>query len=1048
MANVHLYTGTSKSARAQTVDAIVRERWGRALLLVPTRTAAGRRLESLVFDGNLQGSWNNPVTTLEDLSLRVLQAQGFRVHRLNELERRMLVEGVVRRLASEGKLEVLGEAATSDGFVNHILRVITQLKQAAIDPAQFRDVIDRRTHQSWLDPIVAAVYQGYQDSLQQTRSYDRVGIYWQTELVMTKSRPGALDGVDTLAFDGFEDFTASEFRLIKALAAHVSDLFIGLDGDLVDPSRQDLYTIPRNMQKKILEEMEGVREEDLPGPAPATHSEYIAREIFWRQKPPPPIDLHPNVTFVVCPDFRQEIEYVGRAIKTLHLEAGIPCDRIAVVFRDVREAAPVLRDVFKEFGIPADVESPVLLEETSLARFVVTLLDACDTWSRHDVLDAIGSPWFATDELPAEQVSQFAVLARRAGIVEGQHEWSDRIRQLMVRMREKPDWDDIRSLNRLPGVHETIQTLLDRLNSLSDIARLFPASAGASAYVEGVEKALERCGAKHALAGHFSDAIRDREEAAWRALMMVLGRIDAWYRREGASVVIEREEFLRILRRAIRDTELELPKVAGVVCKSADSIRYETYDHVFLCGMNEGEFPRPQAAGAIYSDTDLADFAEHEIELDDKHRHVAREMLLFHHVVRSATTHLTLTYHTQSREGRAASPSPFWVDALELLQPIGIQPEVPGAPLFAPALEFAASMRDVRNRVFLSSIALHGPLVDSFQHAADALGIEASRQDAAAFGEYDGVLANPAIIDAIAGYFGPDHDFSVNQLESYAGCPFRFFMTRILGVEPEEEPGLEFDPLVRGSILHDVLQVFHKEYLGKSILKIPESEAIDTMMRHLDDVFARRVFQSSNTPPKVALVERMRMAVHLRRYLTIEREREDELWAPSHFEVSFGSGNSTDALSQSDPYALTTKTGPIRFTGRIDRVDTLGERARIIDYKSSVYAKAADIDEGVSIQLPLYALALEEHLMPGACCADALFVQVGGKTRLSGLVVKKVPWEERKERLREQIAEHVARIRRAEFPPRPYHDICRECRDHRACRFESARIERKMEARP
>jgi ATP-dependent helicase/DNAse subunit B len=1030
------------------VDAIVRERWGRALLLVPTRTAAGRRLESLVFDGNLQGSWNNPVTTLEDLSLRVLQAQGFRVHRINELERRMLVEGVVRRLATEGKLEVLGEAATSDGFVNHVLRVITQLKQAAIDPAQFRDVIARRTHQSWLDPIVAAVYQGYQDSLQRTRAYDRVGIYWQTELVIMQSRPSVLDDVDTLAFDSFEDFTASEFRLIKALAAHVSDLFIGIDGDLLDPSQQDLYAIPRNTQKKILEELEGVREEDFPGPAPATHSEYIAREMFWRQKPLPPIDLRPNVTFGVCPDLRQEIEYVGRAIKTLNLEAGVPCDRIAVVFRDVREAGPVLRAVFEEFGIPANVESSLLLEETSLARFVLTLFDACDTWSRHDVLDTIGSPWFATDELPAEQVSQFAVLARRAGIVEGQHEWSDRIRQLIVRMRDKPDWDDIRSLNRLPGVHATIQTLLDRLNGLSDIAKLFPASARATAYVESIGKALERCGAKRALAGRISDAIRDREEAAWRALMMVLGRIDAWYRREDAGVVMEREVFFRVLRHAVRDTELELPKgTGGVVCKSADSIRYETYDHVFLCGMNEGEFPRPPAAGAIYSDADLADFAEHKIELDDKHRHVAREMLLFHHVVRSATVHLTLTYHTQSREGRAASPSPFWVDALELLQPIGIQPEVPGAPLFAPALEFAASMRDVRNRVFSSGTASCEASVEAFQHATEALEIEASRQDASAFGEYDGVLTNAAIVDAIAGHFGPDHDFSVNQLESYAGCPFRFFMTRILGVEPEEEPGLEFDPLVRGSILHDVLQAFHKEYLGKSISEIPESEAIETMTRHLDDVFARRVFQSSNIPPKVALVERMRMAVLLRRYLTIEREREDELWAPSHFEVSFGSGNSTDALSQSDPYALTTKTGPIRFTGRIDRVDTLGERARIIDYKSSVYAKATDIDEGVSIQLPLYALALEEHLMPGACCADALFIQVGGKTRLSGLEVKKVPWEERKERLREQIAEHVARIRRAEFPPRPYHVICRECRDHRACRYESARIERKMEAR-
>ncbi len=1047
MATIHLYTGTPASERTQRIDDLMRERWGRAMLIMPTRSAANQRLETFLLESDLPGCWDPRVLTLEDISLLILEAEGFRVHRLDELERRMLVEGVVQRLASENRLAVLGDAATSDGFVTHALRVITQLKQAAVEPAHFREVIAHRAHGSWLDSIVAAVYEGYQDALIQTRSYDRVGIFWQTEVVLKEGPPAALEGVESLLLDGFEDFTPSEFRLVKTLAGHVSEMVFGIDGDVVEPSRQDLFIIPRATHEKIAGEFEHVQSTTFAAPSAKSHSEYLAGEIFWRQRPTPAPDLRPNVAVVPCPDLRQEVEHAGRKIKTLILDRSVPCDRIAILFRDLRDSASTVRAVFDEFGIPVAVERPVPLEESSLACFVMNLFEACQTWSRHSVLDVITAPWFAEGGVPREQVDLFPVLARRAGIIEGQQEWMDGVR----RCRGQFDNDDAKSgtgVKRLPHMREAFDSLLTRLEHLAEVARLLPARARPAAFVAGVEDSLESCNAIRALTNGTAGPILEREQAAWNALKLTLGRVDAWHQRQGGNRSIDRDDFVRVLRGTFRATALEQPPIPGaVVCKSADDLRHDAYDYVFLCGMNEGEFPRPPSVGAIYTDTDIADFAAHRIELDDKHRHAAREMLAFHHAVRAARTHLTLTWHAQSRDGRAASPSPFLTDTLELLEPLGVKSETPATPLFAPEPGSVGSMRDVRNSAFLRSKPLRELYRKEFQHVTDALSIETARQDASLLGVYDGMLADPGLVDAVAAHFGSGHLFSVNQIESYAGCPFRFFMTRVLGVDPEEEPGAEFDPLVRGRILHEVLHAFHKEYLGRPVADIPETEANEAIVRHLDDVFARRAYQSINTPPKAAHAERGRMAVLLQRYLAIAREKDTDAWQPRHFEVSFGNvhGRSEDSLSKTEPYELATNEGPIRFTGRIDRIDTSEQGARIIDYKTSVYARQAEIEAGVSVQLPVYALALEEYLMPGTPCADARFLQIGGKGHLAGLETKGSPWSERKEHIRDHIARHVSAIRAGHFPPVPYRDMCRECRDHRACRFDTSRIERKTE---
>src|SRR6188472_2244440 len=73
------------------------------------------------------------------------------------------------------------------------------------------------------------------------------------------------------------------------------------------------------------------------------------------------------------------------------------------------------------------------------------------------------------------------------------------------------------------------------------------------------------------------------------------------------------------------------------------------------------------------------------------------------------------------------------------------------------------------------------------------------------FTPFDGYVPEAgAVLDPCA----KDTALSVTELEDAAGCPFRFFLKRGLGIRPlddgERDRDVWLDPLTRGSELHDL----------------------------------------------------------------------------------------------------------------------------------------------------------------------------------------------------------------------------------------------------
>ena len=92
------------------------------------------------------------------------------------------------------------------------------------------------------DALVATAYEAYQAMLASSNTYDVPGLYWQASLAAHSKAPRALQGIEVLLLDGFDDFTPSQLRLLATLSKHINTIIFGINYEDV-PNRQDLYTL-------------------------------------------------------------------------------------------------------------------------------------------------------------------------------------------------------------------------------------------------------------------------------------------------------------------------------------------------------------------------------------------------------------------------------------------------------------------------------------------------------------------------------------------------------------------------------------------------------------------------------------------------------------------------------------------------------------------------------------------------------------------------------------------------------------------------------------
>jgi ATP-dependent helicase/nuclease subunit B len=1033
MAEIRIYCGANRSHRVGRVDMAARERAGRTLIVTPTEPYARVRRERLLLEEASAGAWGYPVRAFADFAQWLLASEGIHADRMNDFERRLVLESCLDGLKDQDLLGPLADAHGTAGLPRHLLRVITQLKQAAIEPEEFAR---RMSGGNPLDDAVAAVYTAYQDALIRGGRHDVPGLYWQAALICGGEGPKALRDVDALFLDGFDDFTPSEFRLIEALEPHLDLLTFGLNHD-ADPGRSDLHALSAVTLEQVRSRFEGPPV-FFESPE-ATHcAAFAARHVFWRDPPSWPEAMADNLRVRGCMDTLHELEHIGREIKRLMREEGTPADAIAVVFRHIGGVAEPLRMIFEEFGVPCAIHYQPPIAQSGLGTLLRGLIAALAQWNREGVCSVLSGPWMG--HRPHRDT--FAWLAREAGIVEGRKSWKYSLEAFQGRLEEGKGEGIQFILKRYPDAPAALISLGEAVDGLAAFEDSLAAKASPAAYVRVLEEWLATWALDTALES-LAPRIQEEEREALRACR---GLLEQLAHGEDAEIPMSRSRFLERLEAGLQETGYSLAKThPAVQCMDAARIRNLSFPHVFFGGLVEGEVPAPPPVNAVYSEMGLRRLRDAGVALEGAWEQNLRERMLFHHVLNSAEEGLRLSWSMQKSGGRGALPSPFLQEVRGLFADRVTVEETASPNAFLPTADWVASRRDARNLVFARTTT-NDDLRRAFPEVLQGIALETERAAAAPFSRHDGVLGACEAQARVAAEYDAEHEFSAAQMDGYLRCPFRFWVERVLSVSEVETPAAEFDGRVRGSILHAALAEFHGEYMGQSVMDIADDEADTVMARCVQSAFEAYAWRSTAAPEGVVEMEEIRMLHQLRRYLAIERGREEGAWKTALIEKGFGAQRDDEVGADSAALVLQTPEGDVRFRGRIDRVDASPEGSRVVDYKSGGVPAVSAIKAGESVQLSVYAWALEQVLRPELPCVEAQYLQVGREKRQEALGHnKKRGWENREENARMSIAHAVAGLRKGSFPPDPAKDGCRYCPLPRVCRHETARLDRKRD---
>lgn len=302
--------------------------------------------------------------------------------------------------------------------------------------------------------------------------------------------------------------------------------------------------------------------------------------------------------------------------------------------------------------------------------------------------------------------------------------------------------------------------------------------------------------------------------------------------------------------------------------------------------------------------------------------------------------------------------------------------------------------------------------------------------------------------------------FSATSLESYAICPMRYLFAKVLAVKSQVHPEdvITISPLDRGSLVHDVLELYSRAQLSGSERS---QQLLEELACQVMEAYRQRGLLGRGW---VWQYERLLLLRDLRRFCTLDAESELELLAA---ELPFG-------MHGAEPVVVRLKSGrEVSFRGRADRVDRRPDGSLVVtDYKTGSPDEVGGLTEdcvlrGTKLQLPLYALAAvarfgnerdmgnerdtagngEEGLEKPAVCSQYWFVSERGAFSRVGYVVDGRVLE----RFRDAVGAILEGIDAGMFPARPGAPGQSAPRAHcKSCEYDSVCVldrERQWEAK-
>ncbi len=871
--------------------------------------------------------------------------------------RKLLLEEMTREFYAGGKGHF---AALRDfpGFFGALDSLFNELKQALIGVEQFAAMARTLPGGGKLAEL-ASLFGQYNDALSGRGLMDRHDLDQEAlrNLARGAPLPELFNDVRAMEIRAIYDLTPLQLALLAEISRRIP-VRMHLP---YKPEMESLYATAA----KTAEAIEALDNSDLmlepvfaePSGAfltPLLNAHLADVDGIGKSAPAPGA-----MALLSAPGAYRECEEIGRRIRSL-LEEGSDPSGVAVLFRDLKSYGPMLEDVCRRFRIPVSYRRGAPLHTAPLVRACLTPFAAVRSkLGREDILSLCNSSYLAqadagvSPEIVEEVLLNARYMDETLGTVEKaldrriaalRKSGRETGREERVRRFLLPLIIDIRRFRKNKPLGEFIALL----EGFADKYQLFR---------KGIEatdlRALKRDASAVTL---FRQVLNDLESD-----IMTMGMAE----REFSPAA-----FAELLREGMEGLYLAGERFAGVSIMNFHDARGLTFDHLFIGGLNEGVTPKRHDGHPLFKDSvkllwkksaginPFRTAAEKSLE----------EPLLFHLAVGCAATSITFSHSHMDSRGNAMIRSPFLDDILskfplkEQRMPVSsITPELASCLEREELLNTLAS-RDaffavhepgsVSIRDSLLRIAANG-LIEKKREAFFAAEEGESRNEQSSI--HAGLLQRPDIVEELAAFYTtpPGDSFAPTILEEYGGCPFRYFLQRLVGVSPLEKPDLELEARDEGSLVHELLHALFQRLSNEGRLPIRDVPgAKSTLHETSERVFSRWESEQYTGEPLLWEIGKKKILHILGKMVEMEGADESGL-VPRLFEHSFSDMDIADLDGSS-----------VKLKGKIDRADVDGnQRLRVVDYKMAgdlrKYREMLKKENlGVtSFQMPVYLLA-------------------------------------------------------------------------------------------
>ena len=655
-------------------------------------------------------------------------------------------------------------------------------------------------------------------------------------------------------------------------------------------------------------------------------------------------------------DSDDEVRAVVREV-VASLKGDQPARRLAILYSRPDPYVRIIHAQLAAAGIEFNGRGGLAVAELASCRAFLGLLDLPGRQFPRPLLFEVLSTWpvreFGTgDPVPTvtwERISRKANVAGAEPVATG---WVRRLDHFAAQDRNQASQDDALALR------DFVVTLDERLRELDAAATWEAVSVLALALLDDLFGGVDAIKLWH----------HDERRAfvTLRSALQGLRSLDAFRPPGGVA------DLLEVLTAQL---EAAVPRTGtfgrGVFVGPIDQARGLDLDRVWVLGLSEDLYPGRQSEDALLPDP----LRGATPGLESAHDRVGRRerdlVAAF-----GCGTHVTASFPRGDLRASAEKlPSRLLLPSLRELvgkpklaatewQNVPPAEAVVEQPSHAAGVRLTTRPATEQEWAMRHVLQVRGAFADPVFRAARELRID---RFGAGFTRFDGNLSGlPGLPDLAAG----EDSISPTSLESYAKCPFAYFVSKLLRVEPVEEPSAQsaVSALDVGNIFHYAMDRFIRAEKGAGTLPGPGEPWSPEHYQRLDG-FASAVIeefaeQGRLGHPTLWSFKEPGIRADLVKMLADDSSwRADNGAAPIDSELAFGMGE--EPLHPAVEIAV--DGGTVLFRGSADKIDRAGDTVFITDIKTGRVKQFRKIDpkrgtpnptvDGTKLQLPVYARA-------------------------------------------------------------------------------------------